>query len=81
MAILHFVTVLLYGIGAYYIGDLGTSLGFAVFMSLSIIVANVLGFLTGEWKEAGTAAVRWVIVALGVLVISVCVLGYGNSLS
>ena len=80
MAILHFVVVLLYGVGAYYIGDLGTSLGFAAFMSLSIVIANVLGFLTGEWKDVGARPVKWIIIAMVVLIISVCVLGIGNSL-
>ena len=80
MAVLHFVTILLYGIGTVYLGDLGTSLGFAAFVSISIIVANILGFLTGEWKGASEQSVRWIITATGVLVVAVCVLGIGYSL-
>ena len=78
--ILHFANVTCYGFGAYYIGDLGTSLGFAVFLSLSILVANLMGFITKEWKGVGRKPVTWILAAMAVLVISVCILGYGNSL-
>jgi L-rhamnose-H+ transport protein len=80
MAIIGFVSLLLYGKGAQLIGDLGTSLGFAGYMSVSIIVANVLGFITGEWKGVGTRPIRWIIAATVVLVLSICVLGFGNSM-
>ena len=80
MAVLNFSTLLLYGLGAHFIGDLGTSLGFAAFTSIAIIVANLLGFVTGEWKGAGTKPVCWIIASTVVLVIAVCVLGLGNSL-
>lgn len=81
MAVLHFITIFLYGLGAYFIGALGTSLGFAAFMSISISIANILGFLTGEWKNVGKVPIRWLVVAVLVLIFSVCLLGYGNSLT
>jgi L-rhamnose-H+ transport protein len=80
MAVLHFVNLLLYGMGAYFIGALGTSLGFASYTSISIIAANILGFMTGEWRGVGNRPVGWIVAATIVLVVSVCVLGYGNGM-
>jgi hypothetical protein len=80
MGALHFVNILFYGMGAYFIGALGTSLGFACYLSISIIIANILGFITAEWKGVGTRPIRWIIAATAVLVVSVCVLGYGDSI-
>ena len=80
MAVLNISGLLLYGLGAHYIGDLGTSLGFTVYMSIIIIVANLLGFMTGEWRGVGAKPVRHIIAAILVLVVGICILGLGNSL-
>ncbi len=80
MAVLNISSLLLYGLGAHYIGAMGTSLGFTVFMTVTIILANILGFMTGEWKGVGVKPVRCINAATLVLIISICVLGIGNSL-
>jgi hypothetical protein len=43
-------------------------------------VANILGFATGEWKEAAKAPKRWILGGLALLIISMAILGYGNSM-
>ncbi len=54
MGLLWYGGISLYGVGAAMMGPLGAVLGWPIFMSMNIIVANVLGFLTGEW--AGTSS-------------------------
>ena len=54
MGLLWYGGISLYGVGAAMMGPLGAILGWPIFMSMNIIVANVLGFLSGEW--AGTSA-------------------------
>ena len=80
MGILQFGVIFLYGVGAYFLGDLGTSLGYALFMSISIIIANLLGFISGEWKGASQKSVNWIIVAMVVLIVGNCLLSKGNSM-
>ena len=80
MGVLHFAGVGLYGIGAYHIGVLGTSLGFAAFTSVTIIVSNSLGFLTGEWRGAGRRSTRVIVSAIFLLVLSVCLLAVGQAM-
>jgi L-rhamnose-H+ transport protein len=80
LGLLWFGAIILYGIGASRLGHLGTSVGWAVNLSASLVVANILGFATGEWKEAAKASKRWILGGLALLILSMAVLGYGNSM-
>ena len=80
MGILWFGAIGLYGVGASFLGHLGTSVGWAINISASLLVANALGFYIGEWKAASQASIGWIMCGLAVLVVSMGVLGYGNSL-
>lgn len=52
----------------------------AIYIAASLIVANMLGFLTGEWKIAAQVARRTLFVGLGVLILAMVVLGIGNAM-
>ncbi len=56
MGLLWFGGLSIYGMGAASLGQLGAVIGWPVFMSTVIITANVLGFLSGEWRHASTKA-------------------------
>jgi hypothetical protein len=64
-----------YGAGAISLGKLGTSVGWVLFMASMIIVANVLGALTGEWK--GSSARSLGIMAAGVIVLMIALVVVG----
>ncbi|MGA8216861.1 MAG: L-rhamnose/proton symporter RhaT [Candidatus Sulfotelmatobacter sp.] len=70
----------LYGMGASSLGLLGTTVGYAVFLSLSIVVALVFGFLIGEWKQAPRRSLNVLQLGVTVLIAAVVILAYGNSL-
>ncbi|HEX7730184.1 MAG TPA: L-rhamnose/proton symporter RhaT [Terracidiphilus sp.] len=74
MALLWFGSSLLYGISSGLLGDLGAVIGWPVFMSLIVIIATVVGVLTGEWREASKRALQTQAVAVVVLVLAVFVL-------
>lgn len=81
MAALHDGAILCWGLGAARLGDLGVSVGYAIFMSFAIIVGNVNGFLTGEWKGASKQSVTWIMVGIAILIVGVCILAKGNAMS
>lgn len=81
MAVLHNAAIFLFGLGAFNLGDLGGSVGYAVFMSFAIMIGNVHGFRTGEWKGASRKSIRWIVAALAVLVVGVCVLAKGKAMA
>ena len=80
MACLHDAAIVFSGLGMPKLGTLGVSVGYAVFMSLAIIVGNVNGFLTKEWKGASRQSITWILAGILVLVIGVCVLATGNAI-
>ncbi len=80
MAFLHDGAILLFGVGAPKLGTLGVSVGYGVFMSVAIVVGNVNGFITGEWRGASRTSVRWIAAGIVILVLGVCVLAKGNAI-
>jgi L-rhamnose-H+ transport protein len=71
MAFFWFASTALYGIATGKLGSWGTILGWPLFMSLIVITASILGFITGEWKGSGKHPLR--IQAGGVLVLVLAV--------
>jgi hypothetical protein len=78
MAIGHFACLFFYGLGGWKVGALGTSVGFAIFQTGSILLGNLLGFMTGEWKDAGCEARKWMYGGLSVLILGIIVVSAGN---
>ncbi len=78
MALLHDGAILFWGLGASRLGALGVGVGYAVFMSFAIIVGNINGFLTGEWKGASRRSIQWIAAGILVLILGVSVLARGN---
>jgi len=78
MACLHDGAILLFGVGASKLGTLGVAVGYAAFMSFAIIVGNINGFLTKEWKGASTESIRWIAAGILVLIIGVSLLAKAN---
>ena len=52
MGILLLARILTYGVGAEMLGTWGASAGWAINMCTTILVANVWGLATGEWRGA-----------------------------
>lgn len=81
MGLLHFACLFFYGIGGWKLGVLGTSVGFAIFQSGSLLLGNVLGFYTGEWKGATFESKRWMYIGLTVLVLGIVIVSIGNAMN
>lgn len=80
MALVYCTSLIIYGLGAYQLGDLGTSVGFAIFQTGCIIVANMLGLYTGEWKETSAKSKNWMYAGLAIMSLGIVVVAYGNYL-
>lgn len=78
MALLHDGAILFYGVGASKLGPLGAAVGYAAFMSFAIMVGNINGFLTGEWKGASKQSMGWIVAGIAVLMVGVSILARGN---
>lgn len=76
-----FLATIPYGMGAYYLGRLGTSVGWAVNIAFSLVVANVFGFLTHEWTGAPVRARRTLYSGLAILIAAIVLLAVGSSMT
>jgi L-rhamnose-H+ transport protein len=80
MAVGHFACLFFYGVGAFTLGALGTSVGFAIFQSGSVLIGNGLGFMTGEWKGASSESKKWLAIGLTVLITGIIIVSIGNTI-
>jgi L-rhamnose-H+ transport protein len=80
MALLHNGAIYLFNLGFPRLGDLGIPVGYPTFMSFAIIVGNVHGFRTGEWKGASRQSIAWVMFGIAALIAGVFVLAGGNAM-
>jgi len=81
MALGHFGCLFFYGLGGWKLGALGTSVGFAIFQSGSVLVGNGLGFMTGEWKGASSESKKWLASGLIVLIAGIIIVSIGNTMN
>ncbi len=70
-----------YGTGVQWLGRLGLSLGWGIFMCTVVLVANCCGVVTGEWRGAPRSARRKLALGLVVLVIAMIGLSVSNAMS
>lgn len=80
MAALHDAAIFFFGLGWIELGDLGVSVGYPVFMSFAIIVGNVHGFRTREWKGASRESIAWILAGIALLIVGVCLLAQGKAM-
>jgi L-rhamnose-H+ transport protein len=79
MGVLWFGGMIVYGAGALQLGAIGPSVGWAVLMALIVVVANVWGLLTGEWRGTGSKPISTMAVGLAVLLVAVGIISASNA--
>jgi len=75
MGFLWVVTIACYGMAVSNMGDLGLSVGWAIFNSVGIIWANFLGLLTKEWKNVQRKTIMIMIFGLMILILGTGIVG------
>ncbi|MFZ0214017.1 MAG: L-rhamnose/proton symporter RhaT [Candidatus Acidiferrales bacterium] len=71
MGVFWFGSTLMYGIA---VRPLGTAVAWPIFMSLIVIVASILGVLTGEWRRTGKRPLQIMYAGVAVLILAIIVL-------
>jgi L-rhamnose-H+ transport protein len=78
MGFLWFGSIILYSISTVKLGDLGTSIGWPLFLASIVVASTIFGFLTGEWEKTGTRPKRTMILGVGFLVVAIGILSYAG---
>ncbi len=81
MGALHFLGQVPYGVGAWLLGPLGTSIGWGATIGSQLLAANGLGVALGEWRGAPRLC-QWLIAAgIAVTLAAVAMLARASALS
>jgi L-rhamnose-H+ transport protein len=73
-----FLQFFFYGMGESKLGNGASS--WILHMSFIILVANSWGLISGEWKGVSKKTIRAILAGICLIILSVCIVGYGNSL-
>lgn len=71
--VLWYMSMMIYGMGGHFLGDAGTSVGWALMQSLAVLTGNLSGLFMGEWKDAGTMSRRIMWLGLGCMLLGIVV--------
>jgi L-rhamnose-H+ transport protein len=80
MGALWFCSLPIYGRGAVLMGSLGISAGWGIYMGLCVLISNLWGLFTGEWKEGHGKPLRMMIIGQALLLSAIIIMGIGNAL-
>ncbi|MGH9433240.1 MAG: L-rhamnose/proton symporter RhaT, partial [Terriglobia bacterium] len=75
MGALWYFGLVLYGRGTGFMGELGTVIGWPLFMASMIFFSSIWGFVTGEWKNSSGGTKAFMVAGLAVLLIASGLLG------
>ena len=79
MSVLFLAGMVLYGsLALNIIPDIGPIVGWPIFLAATIIAANVLGVLSGEWKGCGRPAFMWLYGGIVLLIVACTLTGVSN---
>ena len=78
MSLLWIGSFYLYGAGASKMGGWGLIVGWPLFISLSIVVGNLLGLLRGEWDGVPSIARRRLFAGMSLIIAAMVVIGLCN---
>src|SRR5262249_14266333 len=78
MSVLWTGGVVIYGRAATIMGPLGAVIGWPLFIASVTLCSTLWGFITGEWKDAGSSAKHYMLAGLIVLIVASSMLGIAN---
>ena len=80
MAAIWMPSIALYGRAAVMMGNLGDSAGWGLYMGMVIVISNVWGFVTGEWRGVHGRPLLLMFIGMALLLIAIALIGCGAAL-
>ncbi|MEM9686458.1 MAG: L-rhamnose/proton symporter RhaT [Bacteroidota bacterium] len=81
MAVFHYAASALFAFAAFTLGEVGNTVGYAIFNTACVITAIISGIITGEWINASTKAKNFLYGSLACMVLGIIITAIGNGLS
>lgn len=81
MAIFHYAASALFAFAAFKLGEVGNTVGYAIFNTACVATAIVSGIITKEWVNASSKAKNFLYLSLVCMIAGIVVIAYANSLA
>ncbi|NMH86197.1 L-rhamnose/proton symporter RhaT [Flavivirga algicola] len=81
MAIFHYAASALFAFAAFKLGEVGNTVGYAIFNTACVATAIVSGIITKEWINASSKAKNFLYLSLACMIGGIIVIAYANSLA
>ena len=81
MAIFHYAASALFAFAAFKLGEIGNTVGYAIFNTACVATAIVSGILTKEWVNASSKAKNYLYLSLACMIIGIIIIAIGNGIS
>ena len=79
MAVLCFFAGVVFAYAASQLGKAGNTVGYAIYNTISVLVAVISGLLTSEWGSSSSKAKNMLYFALAAMITGVVLIAVGNS--
>jgi len=80
MGVFNFAASVVFAYAAFKLGELGGSIGYAIFNTACVVTAIVSGLITKEWVKASKKAKKSLYFGLACMVLGILIVAYSNSL-
>lgn len=81
MAVFHYAASAVFAYAAFKLGDVGNTVGYAIFNTASVATAIVSGLVTGEWVKASARAKNFLYLGLACMIVGIIIVAIGNGLA
>ena len=79
MALFHYAASGVFAFAAFKLGDMGNTVGYAIFNTSCVVVAIISGLITKEWAQASSKARAWLYTGLACMVGGIVIVAMGNA--
>ncbi|WNH11935.1 L-rhamnose/proton symporter RhaT [Thalassobellus suaedae] len=81
MAVFHYAASALFAFAAFKLGDIGNTVGYAIFNTSCVATAIVSGIITKEWVNASSKAKNYLYLSLACMIVGIIIIAIGNGIS
>ncbi|MDV7186039.1 L-rhamnose/proton symporter RhaT [Lutibacter sp. TH_r2] len=81
MAIFHYAASALFAFAAFKLGEIGNTVGYAIFNTACVATAIVSGIITKEWIDASGKAKNYLYLSLACMIVGIIIIAAGNGIA
>ena len=81
MAVFHYAASALFAFAAFKLGEIGNTVGYAIFNTSCVATAIVSGIVTNEWANASNKAKNYLYISLASMIVGIIIIALGNGIA